>query len=603
MAQPAHPKRVLELGMGIISKMTQCHCGLKIFCRPKVADTAYEYIYQRMEDARRDVRIVTIQSGEFNDPIACDLETVRLEDSSGTSSITQALSYVWGNPEIRLPIKLGKRSVSITVNLESALRHLRYEDRPRRMWIDALSINQADNIEKGHQVALMRQIYRGSAEVIVWLGASNEGELAFEVLSELVANPDQHLDLDLAPHLDEKLMDRSHIDTLLGLGDNDVWRRMWIVQECTMAQKLEFVWGSKSIKGATLLEALGHITRHGRSCCSKLIHSEEDHPLRPFFISDGNIKGRDFKDYRARFSASEIDLLDAMGTFRLQRAFDSRDKIYGLLGLAMGQYKDFLEPDYTLPVEQVYEAAAIQFVRRTAKFEHFSHIVQDRGVSIPSWIPDWRIPMDHDNFDAHWARTQDLDLYGASGSTRTVCNQSVPGKLVVEGIVVDIISTIGSELKNLSLDQINSTLDEWQQIAEAAKRPGKAQSPLWRVLMNDAVREWDVSVNGYRGKRLGGRDYGIQVEEWRELVRQGTDPRSTHFHLNNTLVNCTLNRSLVMSEKYGYIGLGPALVSVGDVIIILYGGNMCYILRNTGRFYQLVGGKSFITIAICRRTL
>ncbi|KAL9033630.1 MAG: hypothetical protein Q9180_005847 [Flavoplaca navasiana] len=591
MAQPAHPKRILELGMGVISKMTQCFYGLKLFCRPKVADTAYDYVYPRMEDARRDVRIVTIQPGRFKDPIACDLDTVRLEDPSGTSSISQALSYVWGNPEIRLPIRLGERSVSVTVNLESALRHLRYEDRPRRMWIDALSINQADNIEKGHQVALMRQIYRGSAEVIVWLGASNEGELAFEVLSELVANPDHHLDLALAPHLDERLMDRSHIDALLKLGDNDIWRRMWIVQECTMAQKLEFLWGTKSMKGATLLEALGHITRHGRSCCSKLIHSEEDHPLRPFFTSDGNIKGRDFKDYRARFSTTEIDLLDAMGTYRLQRAFDSRDKIYGLLGLAMGQYKDFLEPDYTLPVEQVYEAAAIQFIWRTAKLELLSHIVHDRGVSIPTWVPDWRIPMNHDGFDAHWARTQDLNLYGASGSTRTMCNQSAPGNLVVEGIVVDTISNIGSELKNLSLEQIDSTLNEWQQIAEAEKRPGKTQTPLWRTLMNDAVREWDASVNRYRGKRLGGRDYGPQVEEWRELVRQGTDPRSTHFHLNNTLANCTLNRGLLISRENGYIGLGPAQVSVGDLIVILNGGNMCYILRNVGLTYRIIGGK------------
>lgn len=116
--------------------------------------------------------------------------------------------------------------MSVTVNLKPALRQRRYEDRPRRIWIDAISITQADNIEKGHQVALMRQIYRGSAEFTVWLGASNESEQAFEVLSELVADPDHHLDLALAAHLDEKLMDRSHIDALLELGDNDVWRRI-----------------------------------------------------------------------------------------------------------------------------------------------------------------------------------------------------------------------------------------------------------------------------------------------------------------------------------------------------------------------------------------
>ncbi|KAL8868749.1 MAG: hypothetical protein Q9174_004777 [Haloplaca sp. 1 TL-2023] len=542
-----------------------------------------------MEDARRDVRIVIIKPGKYNDPIECDLEIVRLEDPSKTSSITQALSYVWGNPDVRLPIRLGNQIIRVTVNLESALRHLRCGDRPRRMWIDALSINQADNIEKGHQVALMRQIYRGSAKVVVWLGPGNEGAPAFEVFHELVANPDRHLDLALTPHLDKNLMDVSHVHALLALGNNDVWRRIWIVQECTMAQKLEFVWGSTSIQGDTLSEALGHITRHGRSCCSKLIHSEEDHPLRPFFTSDGNIKGRDFKDYRARFSTSEIDLLDAIGTYRLQRAFDSRDKIYGLLGLAMGLYQDFLEPNYTLPIEQVYEAAAVRFIKRTWRLELLSHIVGKRDVSIPTWVPDWRTPMDHDAFDAHWARTQDLKLYGASETTIAACDQPNPGNLLVDGIVFDTISNTGSEMKNLSLDQIDLTLDEWQRLTEETKRPGRSRTPFWRTLMNDAVREWDASANGYRGKRLGGRDYGPQVEEWWDLVRQGKDPRSTDFHLNNTLVNCTVNRSLIISERFGFVGLGPAQVSPGDLIVILFGGNMCYVLRKVGVSYQIIG--------------
>lgn len=218
---------------------------------------SFTYPYQPIANAKEDVRIVIIHPGRFDDPIECDLESVHLEEKLGTCSIQEALSYVWGDPKIRLPIILGGRSISMPVNLESALRNLRYDDKPRKMWIDALSINQADNVEKGHQVALMRQIYRGAAEVIVWLGASNDGELAFEVFRELVADPNQHLDLALAPHLDERLMDRSHIQALLEIGDNELWRRMWIVQECTLAQKFKFVRGNASINGPTLLEALG----------------------------------------------------------------------------------------------------------------------------------------------------------------------------------------------------------------------------------------------------------------------------------------------------------------------------------------------------------
>jgi hypothetical protein len=127
--------------------------------------------------------------------------------------------------------------------------------------------------------------------------------------------------------------------------------------------------------------------------------------------------------------------------------------------------------------------------------------------------------------------------------------------------------------------------------------------------MNDAVREWDVSENGYRGKRLGGRDYSSQVEEWRELVRRREDPRSTHFHLHNTLSNCTLNRSLIASEKHGYMGLAPAQLFVGDLIVVLHGENMCYILRKidqteeqadlAGQCYQFISDKSLYRSTLC----
>ncbi|KAL8993209.1 MAG: hypothetical protein Q9169_006521 [Polycauliona sp. 2 TL-2023] len=423
------------------------------------------------------------------------------------------------------------------------------------------------------------QIYEGSSEVIVWLGPSHDGELAIEVFRELVASPDRHLDLTFVPHVDERLVDRSYIAALFGIGDSEIWRRLWIVQECTMAQKLTFVSGVNAIKGEILLEALGHITRHGRSCCSNLIHGGH-HPLEPFFTSDGNIKGRDYGDYRHLFSTAQIDLLDAMGTFRLQRAFDSRDKIYGLLGLAMGKYEGFLEPDYTMSVEQVYEKAALQFIRRTGRLDLLSHAMQKIGISVPSWAPDWRTQMTHDEFDAHWSRMRDLSLYHASAHTEAMLGQPGPGKLLLQGTVVDVVSVLGSELKDSSLNHIDSTLDEWQRIAEAREESTRARSPLWKVLMNDAVREWDVSENGYRGKRLDGRDYGAQVKEWRDLVRRGEDPRSSHFHLNNTLSNCMLNRRLLVSREHGYMGLGPARLRVGDVIAIFCGGHMCYILRN-----------------------
>ena len=56
------------------------------------------------------------------------------------------------------------------VNLEGALRRLRHASTERLLWVDALCINQADSIEKSHQVNMMGEIYSKSAGVIIWLG-------------------------------------------------------------------------------------------------------------------------------------------------------------------------------------------------------------------------------------------------------------------------------------------------------------------------------------------------------------------------------------------------------------------------------------------------
>jgi hypothetical protein len=58
----------------------------------------------------------------------------------------------------------------VTTDLESTLRHLRWKDGPRRLWIDAICINQSDTLERNHQVKNMRLVYGTASSVVVWLG-------------------------------------------------------------------------------------------------------------------------------------------------------------------------------------------------------------------------------------------------------------------------------------------------------------------------------------------------------------------------------------------------------------------------------------------------
>lgn len=107
---------------------------------------------------------------DFGDPPPCP--------PAGFEPRYEALSYVWGDlmdTEVVgfwLDAKTSSSRhgcLQITSSLAVALRHLRQSNESRRMWVDALCINQNDHIERSHQVLRMRDIYRLAARVIVWV--------------------------------------------------------------------------------------------------------------------------------------------------------------------------------------------------------------------------------------------------------------------------------------------------------------------------------------------------------------------------------------------------------------------------------------------------
>ena len=97
--------------------------------------------------------------------------------SLNTTPTYAALSYVWGDysrPTLDVVnIRTDDTDVVpffITVNCRDALRSLRRQFGNISIWIDAICINQSDEVEKGSQVSLMGDIYTWSQVVYVWLG-------------------------------------------------------------------------------------------------------------------------------------------------------------------------------------------------------------------------------------------------------------------------------------------------------------------------------------------------------------------------------------------------------------------------------------------------
>ncbi|KAM5385153.1 hypothetical protein ACJZ2D_001114 [Fusarium nematophilum] len=123
----------------------------------------------------------------------------------------KALSYVWGGRDDMQYLYIGPQQVSITKNLHAALQRLRYRDRRRTLWVDAICINQDDLSEKSTQVAMMSEVYGLTSNCLIWLG--EEPEAPVRTVSQEQSDVDkllkqsdqflQNLTSSLLPMLDD----------------------------------------------------------------------------------------------------------------------------------------------------------------------------------------------------------------------------------------------------------------------------------------------------------------------------------------------------------------------------------------------------------------
>lgn len=112
------------------------------------------------------VRLLTLQPGEEHDPIVCEMESAYIRHSGqglkvlddnplGEDPEYEALSYTWGHPKPELSITMTGEDAKIRTNLYHALRQLRRTDRPRKLWVNALYIEQTNLEENGIQIPRM----------------------------------------------------------------------------------------------------------------------------------------------------------------------------------------------------------------------------------------------------------------------------------------------------------------------------------------------------------------------------------------------------------------------------------------------------------------
>lgn len=126
------------------------------------------------------IRLLNLHPSNGSQVPSCSFSNYSLENAPPYRALSYAWlneHYIWneqpdGSPaeDAKRAITCNGRSVFIGANLYSALHHLREPHQPKFLWIDAICINQNDPNERTHQVLQMRNVYRKSVEVIIWLG-------------------------------------------------------------------------------------------------------------------------------------------------------------------------------------------------------------------------------------------------------------------------------------------------------------------------------------------------------------------------------------------------------------------------------------------------
>ncbi|KAF9773898.1 hypothetical protein IL306_008196 [Fusarium sp. DS 682] len=199
--------------------------------------------YKSLSQHRDCTRLLRIEAAQDGDPIICSLSEVAFCDRPKFD----ALSYMWGDGQAGQNITLNGVGFSVRQNLWDALHYLRKHAAGTDYWIDAICINQNDILERNRQVRMMHHIYFRAQTVVVWLGKRYaEYEAALPDLQSLGHGKPSNEQVNPESPTDPPRTDSAERSFAEKLYNDDYWKRLWIIQEIGLAQKIKVCFGNSA---------------------------------------------------------------------------------------------------------------------------------------------------------------------------------------------------------------------------------------------------------------------------------------------------------------------------------------------------------------------
>ena len=268
------------------------------------------------------------------------------------------------------------------------------------------------------------------------------------------------------------------------------------------------------------------------------------------------------------------------------KAKDPRDKVFALFGITNAGYeKTPARPDYSRTVEEVYISVARFLVEDDYSLKILSAVQHAHADSaLPSWVPDWRIRHRIRLLDATESYLNNR-AHGPRQTYPVITCIPHPRKLALDGFTFDVIHTLHSGEVGFDVE------DEADRILFHSLRDRRL---IAGIVGHDKIyppTQEDIEIAWLRTISAGLFPDGTQLATFfagarypRYVRWQSADdgsilpPTEVVDEIFSFVPLWTKGRRTFVTQK-GFLGLGPAEVEAGDVVCILFGGDLPYLVR------------------------
>ena len=568
------------------------------------------------------IRLLHLLPGTESEQLECRLEIVEINSRPEY----EAISYVWGEPTAQVDIRCHGERLKISRNLEGVLRTLRNKQAMRMslkpVWADGICIDQNNVLERSHQVEMMSLIYKNATMVYVSLGpGKGNASLALAVVNKFnvaftcwkTQAEERKVAIDKSSvrnFLHEYLitLDKSQLANLNDILERPWFSRTWILQEIGLARNALVLCDGEEIGWEDLMVwARMFVVIDLESSIGEL-----DNNLRVWRV------GTLFR--KTKTEGRSDAFLRLLRDGRPYQATDPRDKVYAFLGHPAAFREDgyglICDVDYQKSIVEIYYEVAARILERSGNLEILSAVQHPQTLSGPNeglstWVPRW------DNWLGDtWIGNRDSSTFHASGvSSPKFSLKSDARYLQIRGFRLDttismskVLTLSETDLKIVSRTRrglISALEDIWRvesglrlrfAVSEVLKALGMAISAggllyYWRYQHEGHTPEWIDQVCAdfisYLSKMLEMEDQSTALWPF-NCMTQNVPGAGDAMRYQYAAVHMCANRRVFITTG-GNFGLGPQAMQLGDVICVLFGGAVPFILRPRNDHYLFVG--------------